>query len=124
MTLPSTPSRTLLNELILQLANPDLATEQGRLDYRLLLLTKNAADLLDLPHLAEPEALSMFAIIGTRLRNLVGHQLLPPSQVDELMAELTTVYARFRPELLDRLPRVWDEAVDGPRPPRQDTPHA
>jgi hypothetical protein len=111
---PTSPLRTQLNAMIQALANPDLDTAQGRLDYRMLLLTQNAADLLDLPDLAEPEALSLFAILDTRLRNLVGHELLEPSQVDELMAEVTTVYAKFRPELLDRMPRLWDEALDGP----------
>lgn len=106
MSFANTSTRTLLNEMIQSLANPDLSTSQGRLDYKALVMTKTMADLLDLPELDALPALILFRTIARRLRNLVDHQLMLPAQRAELLEELRKRYADVRPELLDELPTL------------------
>lgn len=101
-----TPSREAMNALIQHLASRelDLITEQGRHDYKVLVLTRNAADLLDMPTAAQPYAVATYACIAERLRNLVHHGLMEPAYAEGLMAELKVLYEKFRPELVPLLP--------------------
>jgi hypothetical protein len=106
MTLPNTPTRTLLAEVVDELATRNLEADGhlGRFDYRVMQLTQCALDLLGLPDLDETKALVLYAMVDTRLRKLQSLELLTPEQVEGLMVELKAVYAKIRPELLDSLP--------------------
>jgi len=99
-------TRTALNDLIAQLASPDLGTEQGRLDYRLLLMAQNSADMLDLidlPDLDADYAVVLYHSVSRRLRKLLDHQLLREDQAKDMIGELVALYARYRPELIPRV---------------------
>lgn len=103
--MPDSPgnTRAMLYILIAQLGQPDLNTEQGRLDYRTLLLTQNALGILDLPALNPDAAVFLYHLADERLRQLLNMQLLSDTQGKELIAELVAVYGCFRPELLPRI---------------------
>lgn len=99
----TTPVRAALNALIEQLGQPDLATEQGRLDYRTLILTKTARDILDLPGLNDDAAVFLYQLMGDRLQGLLYLKLLSETQYKALLDERAALFERLRPELLPRL---------------------
>jgi hypothetical protein len=103
MAKPITETRAILGMLIEQLGRPDLATEQGRLDYRSLLLTQNALAIHDLPDHNPDAAVFLYHLVGERLRDLLSLNQLSEAQAKDLMGEVVGLYGRFRPELLPRL---------------------
>jgi hypothetical protein len=108
----TTPVRATLGMLIEQLGRPDLGTEQGRLDYRSLLLTQNALAILDLPDLNDDAAVFLYHLVDARIRELLSLNLLSDTQAKDLIGELLAIYGRFRPELLPRLLTNAESAPD------------
>lgn len=116
MTDDITVTRTALKALIQMLANqpPDLDTEQGRSDYRSLLLAQNSADMLELvaePGLDADAAVMLYGSVCRRLRTLLDHRLLHEDQAKHIVGEAVALYGRFRPELL---PRLWTQVESTP----------
>lgn len=112
MTRPNTPARAALIDLIERLGQPDLSTEQGRLDYRALLLSENALAILDLPELDADAAVDLYHAVVTRLRCLLDLKLIDEPQGKDLIGELVALYARFRPELIPRILKKPEAAPD------------
>lgn len=104
-TRPNTPTCAALDAMIEQLAQslPDLGTEQGRLDYRALLLARSGRALIDLPELEPDDAVFLYQLIGDRLRGLLHLGLLTEHEAKDMIAGRVEVYARYRPELLPRI---------------------
>lgn len=114
---PNTPTRALLDEMIDLLSARDFddGSEQARLDFRCLLLTKNARALLDLPDLAADAAIVQYAVIGSRLTELFKHDLLREDQLVGLLTELDAVFAKWRPDLTAQLQQYRDlNATESP----------
>lgn len=104
--------RADLTNLIAQLGQPDLTTEQGRLDYQKLLLTQNNLALLDLPELNADAAVFLYHLVEARLRELLTMALLTQEQGKNLVGALLALYARACPELLPRLLTTAETAPD------------
>lgn len=105
-------TRRVLTNLIEALGQPDLDTLEGLDDYRVLLQSRNALALLDLPKLNPDAAVFLFHLICERLRGLIHLKLISERQGKDYVAEMVALYGIYRPELLPRLLTNPDTALE------------